>query len=157
MTKYCQHYYARNCWRGEGGVKEQEKIADILNGCSLRALRRISRFLATVLFKVKSWLKFEPLYQFQTYLPVTLIIGYWNSFHALWAIYISCTPGFATRACNFPFLCLFMIGWFLQKISSRYVFISNIWNFVPNLAPDGVFLLRWIPRSIYNSGHLPCF
>ena len=26
-----------------------------------------------------------------------------------------------------------------------------------NLSPDGVFLLRWIPRSIYNSGHLSCF
>ena len=69
--------------------------------------------------------------------------------------YISYTPGFATHACNFPFLCLFVIGSFLKKISLRFVFISSIWIFVPNLAPDGVFLLRWIPRSIYNSGHLP--
>ena len=71
--------------------------------------------------------------------------------------YISYTPGFATHACNFPFLCLFVIGSFLKKISLRFVFISSIWIFVPNLAPDGVFLLRWIPRSIYNSGHLSCF
>ena len=33
--------------------------------------------------------------------------------------------------------------------------MSAIYNCLPKLAHDSVFLLRWIPRSIYNSGHLP--
>ena len=53
---------------------------------------------------------------------------------------------------NFHSLPWQVIGSFLEIMSLEYVRISDIQNCVP--IPDWVFLLRWIPRSIYNSGHL---